>query len=81
MGNMGLGGGYISDAGLSFKMVCLHLLEMAQMPPKVDDAPRIDIKVGGFDTSKETPSRVCYRLMPQSFKFEAHEFADYESAS
>lgn len=114
MGNTGLEGGYISDAGLSFKMVCLHLLEMAYcevnttctidkdwtenavsealkesinkneetvmmlitaevevrqlpadlslMPPKVDDAPRIDIKVGGFDTSKETPSRVCYYM-------------------
>lgn len=29
MSNTGLGGGYIADAGLSFKMVCLHLLEMA----------------------------------------------------
>jgi len=114
MGNMGLSGGFISDAGLSFKMVCLHLLEMAycevrttcsidkdwtenaisealkesinnneetvrmlvtaevevrqlsvdlsMMPPKVDNAPRIDIKVGGFDTGKETPSRVCYYM-------------------
>ena len=114
MGNMGLSGGFISDAGLSFKMVCLHLLEIAysevrttcsigkdwtenaisealkesinkneetvrmlitaevevrqlpadlsMMPSKVDDAPRIDIKVGGFDTGKETPSRVCYYM-------------------
>ena len=114
MGNIGLSGGFISDAGLSFKMVCLHLLEMAysevrttcsvdkdwtenaiseavkesinkndvtvrmlitaevevrqlptdlsMMPSKVDDAPRIDIKVGGFDTGKETPSRVCYYM-------------------
>ena len=114
MGNMGLSGGFISDAGLSFKMVCLHLLEMAycevriscsidknwtenaisealkesinkneetvrmlitaevevrqlpvdfsMMPSKVDDAPRIDIKVGGFDTRNETPSRVCYYM-------------------
>ena len=114
MGNNGLGGGYISDADLSFKMVCLHLLEMAycevrttctinkdwtenaisealkkgindneetmwmhitaevevkqlptdlsSMPSRVDDAPRIDIKVGGFDTGKEIPSRVCYYM-------------------
>ena len=114
MGNTGLGVEFISDAVLSFKMVCLHLLEMAYcevrttctidkewtenavsealkesinqneetvrmfitaevevrqlpadlslMPPKVDDAPRIDIKVGGFDTSKEIPSRVCYYM-------------------
>lgn len=114
MGNMGLSGGFVSDAGLSFKMVCLHLLEMAycevrttcsidkdwtenaisealkesvnkneetvrmlitaevevrqlpadlsMMPSKVDDAPRIDIKVGGFDIGKETTSRVCYYM-------------------
>lgn len=114
MGNMGLSGGFISDAGLSFRIVCLHLLEMAycevrttcsidrkwtenaisealkesinkneetlrmfitaeveirqlpvdlsMMPSKVDDAPRIDIKVGGFDTRKETLSRVCYYM-------------------
>ena len=114
MGNVGLNGGFISDAGLSFKMVCLHLLELAYcevrttcsidkdwtenaisealkksindndetirmhitaemevkqlpenlsaMPSKVDDAPRIDIKVGGFDTGKETSSRVCYNM-------------------
>ena len=114
MGNMGLSGGFVSDAGLSFKMVCLHLLEMAycevrttcsidkdwtenaisealkesfnnneetirmlitaevevrqlpadlsMMPSKVDDAPRIDIKIGGFDIGNETPSRVCYYM-------------------
>ena len=114
MCNMGLSGGLISDAGLSFKMICLHLLEMAysevgttcsidkdwtenaisealkesinkneetvrmlitaevevrqlptdlsMMPSKVDNAPRIDIRVGGFDTGKETPSRVCYYM-------------------
>lgn len=114
MGNMGLSGCFISDAGLSFKMVCLHLLEMAycearttcsidrewtenaisevlkecinknnesvrmlitaevevrqlpvnlsMIPSKVDDAPRIDLKVGGFDIGKDTPSRVCYYM-------------------
>ena len=110
---MGLGSGFISDAGASFKMVCLHLLEMAYcdvrttcfidkdwtenaisealkksindneeaiwmhitaevevrqlpedlwlMPSKVDDAPRIDIKVGGFDLG-DVPSRLCYYM-------------------
>ena len=114
MANTGLSGEYISDAGLSFHMVCLHLLERAYcevrancsidkdwtenaisealkkgindnevailmyitasvevrqlpeslsaMPLKVDDAPRIDIKVGGFDTRNATISRVCYYM-------------------
>ena len=35
-------------------------MSLSLMPTKVDDAPRIDIKVGGFDTRKETTSRVCY---------------------
>ena len=113
MGNTGLSGGFISDAGVSFKMVCLHLLEMAycevrmtcsinkdwtenaisealkkcindsdetirmhitaevevrqlseslsSMPSKVDDAPRIDIRIGGFATD-DIPSRICYYM-------------------
>lgn len=113
MGDMGLSGGFISDAGVSFKMVCLHLLEMAycevrttcsinkdwtenaisealkksindndetiqmhitaevevrqlseslsSMPSKVDDAPRIDIRIGGFATN-DVPTRICYYM-------------------
>lgn len=34
---------------------------MSSMPSKVDDAPRIDIKVGGFDTSGAL-YRVCYYM-------------------
>lgn len=113
MGNMGLSGGFISDAGFSFKMVCLHLLELAycevrmtcsinkdwtenaisealkksindndetirmhitaevevrqlseslsSMPSKVDDVPRIDIRIGGFATN-DVLSRICYYM-------------------
>lgn len=112
MGNMGLSGGFISDAGLSFKMVCLHLLEMAycearnarivtcewdenaisevltssmntntetiqyhitaivekrllngdlySAPSSVDDAPRIDIMIGGFTSGPNVARTQCY---------------------
>lgn len=131
MGNNGLGGGYISDADLSFKMVCLHLLEMAycevrttctinkdwtenaisealkkgindneetiwmhitaevevkqlptdlsSMPSRVDDAPRIDIKVGGFDTRKDTTSRVCYYMEAKNLYSKGFKKSDYSS--
>ena len=131
MGNTGLGDGYISDAGQSFKMVCLHLLEMAycevrttcsidkdwaenaisealkksinekeetermlitvevevrqlpvdlsMMPSKVDNAPRIDIKVGGFDTRKETRSRVCYYMEAKNLYARGFQKKDHTS--
>lgn len=112
MGNIGLSGGFISDAGLSFKMVCLHLLEMAycevrnarivtcewdenaisevltssinansetmqyhitafvekrllngdlySVPSSVDDAPRIDIMIGGFTSGPNVDRTQCY---------------------
>lgn len=113
MGNTGLGGVYIADAGISYKMICLHLLDLAYRdvhdahvvnsdwdenaisevlansintntetiqhhitaivekrmlsgdlylaPTTVDDAPRIDIMIGGFGMDRNTEYReACY---------------------
>lgn len=112
MGNGGLASGYVASAGISFKMICLHLLEMAycevcnarivtcewdenaisevltssmnanpetiqcyitaivekrllngdlySAPSSVDDAPRIDIMIGGFTSDPNVARTQCY---------------------
>lgn len=112
MGDGGLASGYVASAGISFKMICLHLLEMAycevcnarivtcdwdenaisevltssmndnpettqsyitaiverrllngdlyNAPSSVDDAPRIDIMIGGFTLDPNVARTQCY---------------------